>query len=408
MRLALERKKRDDAAEVWPTPPKTIAMPSLLSKGATYDASEVLFKVPVDGIYQFILGTKIDGFNFGASNLSYSATVHIEVYNDYGYLSAADYPLLIFYSTMCVIYVLYGVGWLVVSFMRWRELLRVQYWIGAVILLGMLEKAVFTAEYESVNKRGVSVPGLIIFAELVSCAKRTLSRMLVIIVSFGFGIVKPRLGVVLHRVVGVGVLYFILASIEGCMRALRPKIQNDDYSRRLLFSIIPLALLESGICWWVFSALVSTTRTLRLRRNTIKLNLFRHFTHTLIFAVVSSAIFMLWSIRYQNYDECLSDWKQLWVNDAFWHVLFALILAVIMILWRPTNNNQRFAFSLLLDEGSEGEEEEQEKLMADVSDTMKLRGAKGTSTANEQREARSVEDDLKWLEENIPSSMTDT
>lgn len=54
----------------------------------------------------------------------------------------------------------------------------------------MLEKAVFTAEYSSLNKRGYSVSGLIVFAELVSCAKRTLARMLVIIVSLGFGIVK--------------------------------------------------------------------------------------------------------------------------------------------------------------------------------------------------------------------------
>lgn len=54
----------------------------------------------------------------------------------------------------------------------------------------MLEKAVFFAEYESINKTGESVKGAVVFAELVSCLKRTLARMLVIIVSVGFGIVK--------------------------------------------------------------------------------------------------------------------------------------------------------------------------------------------------------------------------
>ena len=54
----------------------------------------------------------------------------------------------------------------------------------------MLEKAVFFAEYENVNKTGQSVHGAIIFAELVSCVKRTLARILVIIVSLGYGIVK--------------------------------------------------------------------------------------------------------------------------------------------------------------------------------------------------------------------------
>jgi uncharacterized integral membrane protein len=49
---------------------------------------------------------------------------------------------------------------------------------------------------------------------------------------------------------------------------------------------IPLAVLDSVICWWVFSSLVQTTRILRLRRNVVKLNLYKQFTNTLIFAVL--------------------------------------------------------------------------------------------------------------------------
>lgn len=51
-------------------------------------------------------------------------------------LPPPDWPLLGFYGAMCVVYVVYGFVWLVISAMRWRELLRVQYWIGAVIFLG--------------------------------------------------------------------------------------------------------------------------------------------------------------------------------------------------------------------------------------------------------------------------------
>jgi hypothetical protein len=69
-------------------------------------------------------------------------------------------------------------------------LLRIQFWIGGVILLGMLEKAMFYGEYQSINSSGQSVQGMVLLAEWVSCAKRTLARMLVIIVSLGFGIVK--------------------------------------------------------------------------------------------------------------------------------------------------------------------------------------------------------------------------
>lgn len=46
--------------------------------------------------------------------------------------------------------------------------------------------------------------------------------------SFLFSIFRPRLGVILHRVVGVGLIYFVLASIEGCTRALQPRNSSQN------------------------------------------------------------------------------------------------------------------------------------------------------------------------------------
>ena len=48
----------------------------------------------------------------------------------------------------------------------------------------------------------------------------------------------------------------------------------------------------------------------------------------------------------------------MWLDEAFWKLLFSLLLLVIMILWRPTNNNQRYAFTPLLDSGDETEEDD--------------------------------------------------
>ena len=52
---------------------------------------------------------------------------------------------------MCAVYVLYGVGWLWVCGRQWRELLRIQFWIGGVIAMGMLEK-VREAETETADR----------------------------------------------------------------------------------------------------------------------------------------------------------------------------------------------------------------------------------------------------------------
>lgn len=57
-----------------------------------------------------------------------------------------------------------------------------------------------------------------------------------------------------------------------------------------------------------------------------------------------------WSLMLHNFFSlCCSfpwqDWQELWVDDAIWRLLFSMILFVIMILWRPSANNQRYSFS---------------------------------------------------------------
>ena len=88
----------------------------------------------------------------------------------------------------------------------------------------------------------------------------------------------------------------------------------------------------------------------------VKLSLYKHFTNTLIFAVLASVIFMLYSIKTRKFDPCFTEWKDLWIDEGFWHVLFSTLLLVIMILWRPTNNNQRYAFTPLLDNPEDEDE----------------------------------------------------
>lgn len=56
----------------------------------------------------------------------------------------------------------------------------------------MIEKAAFYAEYYELNLTGQlnNIYGVMMMAEVIYCLKRTLARILVIIVSLGFGIVK--------------------------------------------------------------------------------------------------------------------------------------------------------------------------------------------------------------------------
>ena len=78
--------------------------------------------------------SKTDPIHISGSN--FEATVDVDMLGPNGYLSIVDWPLLPFYGLMCGLYVAMGLGWLVVCSMHWRDLLRIQFWIGAVIFLG--------------------------------------------------------------------------------------------------------------------------------------------------------------------------------------------------------------------------------------------------------------------------------
>lgn len=60
-----------------------------------------------------------------------------------------------------------------------------------LMLTGMLEKAVFYSDFHSIDSTGKTLSeNAVIVAEIISSLKRALARMLVIIVSVGFGVVK--------------------------------------------------------------------------------------------------------------------------------------------------------------------------------------------------------------------------
>ncbi|XP_077912418.1 transmembrane protein 87B isoform X2 [Halichoerus grypus] len=359
-------------------------------------STDVVARTQRDGFHIFIVSIKTE-----KPEARWNLNVSLSMIGPHGYISASDWPLMIFYMVMCIVYILYGVLWLMWSACYWKDILRIQFWIAAVIFLGMLEKAVFYSEYQNISSTGLSTQGLLIFAEMISAVKRTLARLLVIIVSLGYGIVKPRLGTVMHRVVGLGILYFIFAAIEGVMRVI-----GGSNHLAVIFGDIILAVIDSIFIWFIFISLAQTMKTLRLRKNTVKFSLYRHFTNTLIFAVLASIVFMVWTTKTFRIAKCQSDWMERWVDDAFWSFLFSLILIVIMFLWRPSANNQRYAFMPLIDD-SDDEIEEFMVPSENLTEGIKLRVSKTVSNGTAKPTSDNFDEDLKWVEENIPSSFTD-
>ncbi|KAM6969204.1 transmembrane protein 87A-like [Tautogolabrus adspersus] len=374
---------------VWPDKPDIGAV------AKAWEDSPYLFIVKVQPLFRGVEDEDVE-----AEQLNFAFTMKVEMKGPHDYSSPADWPLMMFFMVMCIVYVLFGALWLFWCACYWRDLLRIQFWIGAVIILGMLEKAVFYSEYQSIRYKGDYVQGAVIFAELLSALKRSLARILVLIVSLGYGIVRPRLGTTVHRLVAVGLLYLIFSSVEGVLR-----VTGGFYGTVALVANLSLSLIDSCVMWWIFISLSQTTRLLKLRRNVVKLSLYQHFTNTLIFTVVASIIFIIWTTKVFKLVDCQKGWTDLWVDDAFWRLLFSTILLVIMVLLRPSANSQRFSHSPLIDEDDD-EEEAKEPMLNEAFEGMKMRGSK-PDTNGSQKLLSKEDEDLKWVEENIPTTVVD-
>ena len=76
-----------------------------------------------------------------------------------------------FYGVMTGVYAVYAIAWLIVLGLNYTDLVRLQFWVLGVILLGFMEKALFLAEYDSVNKGNECECTIIRMENFISCLK---------------------------------------------------------------------------------------------------------------------------------------------------------------------------------------------------------------------------------------------
>jgi len=107
-----------------------------------------------------------------------------------GYLSSTLVPLMTFYGVLGIFYLLFGILWLVLMVCHYKDILRLQFWIGAVIGLGELEMAVSYADLYSLNNHGLRSQSLMIASKIIYSSKNTLARLLVLVVAMGYGVVR--------------------------------------------------------------------------------------------------------------------------------------------------------------------------------------------------------------------------
>ena len=296
-------------------------------------------------------------------------------------LPADSYPFLVFYGVMSLFYLALGIAWMVMCLCHWRELLTFQFWVAGVIGLGMFEMAMFYADFAEWNSSGERSTSLMAFAVIVSCAKASLARFMVLVAAMGYGVVKPTLGTTMHRVAGLIITFFVVDVVYWVSVALRtvsrPEGSEPISNGMAMFLNVLVSVLDAVILWWVFLSLHHTTKMLSMRRQPAKLFMYRVFTYSILVAALAAVVSLVLLYLHGRKSNDAIHWAWL-VRGGTGHLLFYLFLVVVVVLWRPTKNNTRYAYSPLVDrddddEDGDGDGDGNQLVGGSVGESMKMR-----------------------------------
>lgn len=182
--------------------------------------------------------------------------------NPDGYLPGKMAPLMTLYGFMSLAYIALGLIWFLRFVQFWKDIIQLHYHITAVIALGMCEMAVWYFEYVNFNSTGSRPMGITLWAVTFSSVKKTLSRLLLLVVSMGYGVVKPTLGGITSKVLSLGAIYFVATEALELVEHLGNI--NDFSGKTKLFLVLPVAFLDSCFILWIFSSLSKTLEKLQV------------------------------------------------------------------------------------------------------------------------------------------------
>lgn len=274
--------------------------------------------------------------------------------NPTGYLPGRLAPLMKFYGFLSLAYLILGLIWLLQYIRFWKDILQLQNYITLVIALGMCEMVVWYYDYTNFNMTGYRPVGITLWAVTLGAVRKTVSRSLLLVVSMGYGVVRPTLGGLTSRVLLLGATYFVAAELFDVVENVGTI--NDLSGKEKLFLVLPVAILDAVFILWIFTSLSKTLEQLQARKNFVKLELYRKFTNSLAAVVVMSIAWIGYELFFNATDTFGERWQNAWIIPAFWNTMTFVLLCVICALWAPSKNAMRYAYSEEVQDDFDAEE----------------------------------------------------
>jgi len=284
----------------------------------------------------------------------------IESIDPYGYVPADEFGSMPFNLSLSLMYLIVGIAWGVLCFWFSDQLMPLQFWITGVMMVAMIETTMLYFHFIDWNENGIPTTAVTVVALFFGALKRGVSRVLVMLVSLGYGVVRPSLGEEMNRVLYLGGSYFVLSFVYSLLTELTPSthsVTESDYDAVSLIVFL-LALVDTTFYVWIFTSINNLMTSLAARKQGVKYVLYRNFRTVLLFMLFFTCGWVAYSsvLFLNDSGGANENWRMRWTIDALWELIYFVIFVSIAVLWAPSNNAQRYAYSIELTQLEDDEE----------------------------------------------------
>jgi hypothetical protein len=222
-----------------------------------------------------------------------------------------------------------------------------------VLTVAAAEFALWFVAYVLMNESGMPYccpfPAKVVGALVLQIFRQSFSRVLLLVVALGYGIVRPRLLTMEWAFVGIiGGGYLVSAIVaEVSQIVMFQESVKSSALRRSKYYSVPEIILDIVLLSWIYLALTNTMRILRDFKQTHKLRLYRALYTTIGVFVVLFCLVTLLAVLAES--KVISwPWQLAWLLDALWESLNVAVLVAIAYICVPYGTSHLLAYSAQL------------------------------------------------------------
>eukprot|EP00590_Aulacoseira_subarctica_P009913 CAMPEP_0172417584 /NCGR_PEP_ID=MMETSP1064-20121228/4121_1 /TAXON_ID=202472 /ORGANISM="Aulacoseira subarctica , Strain CCAP 1002/5" /LENGTH=559 /DNA_ID=CAMNT_0013156027 /DNA_START=141 /DNA_END=1820 /DNA_ORIENTATION=+ len=272
-----------------------------------------------------------------------------------GYLPGDLFGAMYFYIFLALVYVVL-LTWYGICMAIYKEAtIPIQKWIFVTLLMGVVEMFCKVGDFLLWNSNGTRFWFALYFGVVLGIAKQALSRVLVLMVSLGWGVVRDTLGDQMNKIIFLGSFFFAAATardIISIISVVDMKTISIDGEEELIGIVeiltLIIAIIDVTFYMWILDALNGTMQYLENMSQHNKLRRYLRLRLILLLSILFAIVWGVFGLVDTFLDEGILTQDSEWAIRAAWELNYLVVLVSVAVLWRPNPAAKDYAFVMEL------------------------------------------------------------